>query len=469
MTTAEEQELAFAGPGELARRVRAREVHPRELVELCLRRIESIDPQLNAFRVVLADEALRAADGPLHGPLAGVPFAVKDDQPLAGQVTTQGTRLPLPVAGADAEIVRRLRAAGGIPIGVTNVPELCIQPWTASDANGVTRNPWDPSRTPGGSSGGSAAAVAAGLVPFATGSDGGGSIRIPAACCGLVGMKPSRGRVSCQPFGEMWMGLSTYGTLARTVADSALLLDVTSGATAADEERVADPGTPFSEASHRLPARLRVAVSRKVPPGVRAALSPDQANALDRVARLLAGAGHRLVERDPDYGAAGLEFTALMLAGIHADYQRLGGRPDLVERHTRQLAAAGRTAVPPRLRSWLKQRRHRSAARLATLWSDVDVLLTPCLSRTALPAEGGYGRGAIRAFDLASRFTPYTPAWNLTGQPALAVPAGIAADGLPTSVQLVGRHGSEGLLYALAGELEALAPFAGDVPALAGR
>ena len=199
-------ELLFAGPAELAARVGRGELSARELVEASLRRIETIDPHLNAFRVVLAEEALAAAEAPVEGPLSGVPFAVKDDLAVAGQVRTQGSRSSAPPASADSEVVRRLRAAGAIPIGITNVPELMIFPWTVSEANGVTRNPWDPSRTPGGSSGGSAAAVAAGLVPFATGSDGGGSIRIPAAACGLVGMKPTRGRVSTQPAGESWLG-----------------------------------------------------------------------------------------------------------------------------------------------------------------------------------------------------------------------------------------------------------------------
>src|SRR5579859_3332814 len=232
MSATADQDLAFAGPGRLAEFVRERQVTPRELVDLYLRRIEELDPRLNAFRVTLADEALAAADAATagdgataaDGALAGVPIAVKDSMPLAGQPTTWGSRTYGPPAGADCEAVRRLRAAGAIPIGVTNVPELTIWPWTASDANGVTRNPWELSRTPGGSSGGSASAVAAGMAPCATGSDGGGSIRIPAASCGLVGMKPTRDLVPLAPATEHWLGLTVYGALARTVADSALML-----------------------------------------------------------------------------------------------------------------------------------------------------------------------------------------------------------------------------------------------------
>src|SRR5438270_5605554 len=192
MTATADQELAFAGPGALAKLMRERQVKPRDLVELCLRRIEAVDPKLNAFRVTLAEQALAEADAlaaeGLGRPLAGVPIAIKDDMALAGQPVTRGSRSYGPPETADGELVRRLRAAGAIPIGITNVPELMIFPWTASAANGVTRNPWNLERTPGGSSGGSAAAVAAGLAGAATAADGGGSIRIPAACCGLVGM-----------------------------------------------------------------------------------------------------------------------------------------------------------------------------------------------------------------------------------------------------------------------------------------
>ena len=192
MSVTADEDLAFAGPRALAELVRTRQVRPRELVELCLRRIEALNPRLNAFRTTMAEEALAAADGVREGPLGGVPIAIKDEMDIAGQTAMRGARSYRPPTSGDGEIVRRLRAAGAIPIGITNVPELMIFPWTASDANGITRNPWDPTRTPGGSSGGSAAAVAAGMVPVATAADGGGSIRIPASCCGLVGRSQQR-------------------------------------------------------------------------------------------------------------------------------------------------------------------------------------------------------------------------------------------------------------------------------------
>ncbi|HEY1416684.1 MAG TPA: amidase family protein, partial [Myxococcaceae bacterium] len=300
--------------------MRSREITPRELVEASLRRIEQLDPKLNAFRTTLAEEALAAADAPVgDGPLAGVPVAVKADTPVAGQPTTRGSRSYGPPEPEDAEVVRRLREAGAIPVGITNVPELTIFPWTASAATGITRNPWDPDRTPGGSSGGSAAAVAAGMVPGATGSDGGGSIRIPAACCGLVGMKPTRGRVSKMPAGEHWLGLSTYGPLARTVSDSALMLDVMHGTIPGDVHRAAPYEGSYREAAATPPRRLRIAVSKKIPPGLIAPLSADQREAWERTGKLLDGLGHEVLERDPAWGMVAIEFTQTWLRGIYED------------------------------------------------------------------------------------------------------------------------------------------------------
>jgi amidase len=468
MTATADEQLAFAGPAALADLVRKREVHPRELVELCLRRIEALNPRLNAFRVTIAEEALAAAERAAEsdGLLAGVPIAIKDDLPVAGQIVTRGSRTPAAPAVADAEAVRRLRAAGAIPIGITNVPELYIWPWTATDANGITRNPWDQSRTPGGSSGGSAAAVASGMVPCATGSDGGGSIRIPAACCGLVGMKPTRGRVSAQPLGEHWLGLSVYGGLARTVRDSALLLDVMHGATPSDREMAPPPPGPFREAADRPPDSLRIAVSRKLPPGLLGNLSADQRTGWERMGRVLEGLGHQVIERDPSYGLAQIEFVQCWVRGIYEESCELPERRQL-ERSTSGMAWAGRRLVPPRRRRQLLARRPQTIARILALWDGVDVLLTPALAKTAIAAEGGYGKSAPLALDLAGRFTPFTPVFNLTGQPAITIPAGLGSDGLPVSVQLVGRPGAEDLLYSLAAQIESAQPWADQRPALA--
>ncbi len=461
------ESLAFAGPIELARLVREGSVHPRELVELFLRRIEAINPSLNAFRLTAAEEALRLAEGDLDGPLAGVPFAVKDDLAVAGHATTYGSRAPAPTQNSDAEVVRRLRVAGAIPVGITNVPELMIFPWTASDANGITRNPWDRSRTPGGSSGGSAAAVAAGMVAFATASDGGGSIRIPAACCGLVGMKPSRGRVSTAPAAQGWLGLSTYGALARTVADSAALLDVLGGNLPGDRDRLPPPERPYRDAAAQAPGALRIAVSRKLPPGVLGHLSSDQSAALERTAALLEQLGHRVDQRDPSYGQAGLLFTRAYLGAIAADLEEMPAEGPF-ERTTRRMAATGRVILPRSRRASVREGWSSTTARILALWDDVDVLVTPGLATTALPAEGGYGKSALTAFRMASAFTPWTAAFNLTGQPALTIPAGVAADGLPTSVQLVAAAAREDLLYSLAAQIEAADPWAARTPSAVG-
>jgi amidase len=452
VSTRVEDELAFAGPGALAGLVRSRHVSARELVELSLRRVEKLDPQLNAFRIVTAEQAAVVADAltDFERPLAGVPIAIKDDLPVRGQAMTWGSRSYGPPQSEDAEPVRRLRAAGAIPIGITNVPELMIWPWTASLANGITRNPWEPSRTTGGSSGGSAAAVAAGLVPAATGSDGGGSIRIPSACCGLVGMKPTRGRV---PAKGNWIGLSVYGALARTVADSALMLDV-----------MAQPqGESFVQAAASEPGRLRIAASRKVPAGVLARLSDDQRRAWERVRDLLPQLGHHVEARDPAYGLKMLEFAQTWVRGIYEDTLQVPDR-SVLERSTKGMATAGRVLVPPRRRAALTAHRSRTAAQLLQLWDDFDVLLTPALASTAIEAEGALDKPAPVAFDKASRFTPWTPIWNLTGQPAIAIPAGISDGGLPLSVQLIGRPNAEATLYSLAAQLEQAMPWADRRP-----
>ncbi|MGZ4187660.1 MAG: amidase family protein [Solirubrobacteraceae bacterium] len=468
MSTTTEQDIAFAGPAALAELVRLRQAQPRELVELFLRRIEQIDLRLNAFRTVFGEQALAEADAMTEpsGPLAGVPIAVKDDLRVTDQTTTIGSRSYGPPNSADSEAVRRLRAAGAIPIGITNVPELTIFPWTATDASGITRNPWDPTRTPGGSSGGSGAAVAAGLVPAATGSDGGGSIRIPAASCGLVGMKPTRGRVSLLPKTEGWLGLSVLGGLARTVADSALMLDVMHGPAAGDTETAPPFDGSYLDAAATPPGRLRIAISRKVPPGLIAKLSADQRGAWERTADLLRELGHDVVERNPAYGMVQIDFVQMWFRGIYDESREIPD-PTKLEKLTKQMAGAGRHLVPDKRRDKLLAKRTATTARILQLWDEVDVLLTPALATTAIAADGGYGRSAPVAIDKAGRFTPFTAPFNLTGQPAIAVPAGFGADGLPLSVQLVGRHGAEDVLYSLAGQIEAARPWADKRPPLA--
>src|SRR3954449_4251306 len=262
--------VAFAGVARQAELVRHGEISPRELVTLYLKRIAQLDTKLNSFRVVRAEQALTEADEAERrrasgedAPLLGVPIAVKDTQDVAGELTTFGTGAVDEPAREDSEIVRRLRAAGAIVIGKTNLPELAFALFTESPTWGITRNPWNPARIPGGASGGLPPAVAAGLVPAATGSDGAGSIRLPAACCSLFGLKPQRGRVPMDPVIEHWYGMSVNGFLTRSVLDTAILLDVTAGGGLAPS-KPAPPQRPFAEAARRSPSALRIAVSPKV-------------------------------------------------------------------------------------------------------------------------------------------------------------------------------------------------------------
>jgi amidase len=301
------------------------------------------------------------------------------------------------------------------------------------------------------------------MVPAATGSDGGGSIRIPAACCGLVGMKPTRGRVSMQPARDFWLGLAVYGPLARTVGDSALMLDAMHGTIEGDADRAAAPKGSFAAAAATPPGKLRIAVSRKVPSGLIARLSAEQRGAWERTGRLLESLGHEVVERNPRYGLASLEFTQAWTRGI---YEESLGVPDRskLERLSRGMATVGRVTVPERRRGSLLAKRAAVSARILALWDDIDVLLTPGLASTALAAEGGSRLRLPLAFNRAAAFTPWTPLFNVTGQPAVALPAGIGADGLPLSVQLVGRPGDEETLYSLSAQIEAAQPWADRRP-----
>jgi amidase len=276
-------------------------------------------------------------------------------------------------------------------------------------------------------------------------------------------MKPSRGRVSTQPAREGWLGLSVFGALARTVGDSALMLDVIHGSMPGDADTAPRPAGSYVEAAARPPGRLRIATSRKLPPGFIAWLSSDQRGAWERTGTVLAELGHDVIERDPPYGLAGIEFTQMWLRGIYEE-SRTVPDPARLERSTRQLVAAGRRVAPGRRRQTLLRKRDARTARVSELWNEIDVLLMPVLATTAIAAEGGYGRSAPIAIDRSSRFMPFNPLFNVTGQPSIAVPAGFGADGLPLSVQLVSRPGAEDLLYSLAGQLETARPWAQHRP-----
>jgi amidase len=462
-------ELAFAGAARLAEMVRAKEVSPTELVGYFLDRIQRLDPQLNSFRVVLAERAMLEAEqaearvrAGEERPLLGVPIALKDSVDLAGELTTFGTdAFPQPAA-RDGEMVKRLREAGAIVVGKTNLPELAMFGFTETATYGVTRNPWDPQRTPGGSSGGSGAAVAAGLVPVASASDGAGSIRIPAASCGLFGLKPQKGRISLDPFVEHWNGLSVNGCLSRNVIDTALWLDVTSGGS---QEPGAPPAPekPFVEYAQTPPGKLRIAFSTAAPRAVLPATTSDEAKgAVAATAELLRGLGHETAERDPDWGMIGNNMVPRYLRGGAEDVAH-APEPQRLERRTRGFAKLGR-AIPESVFQKALQASEADAARVNAIFDSHDLLMTPVMGGTALPVRKWEGCGALRILLGQSRFYPFCIPWNHLGNPAMSVPAGFAADGMPLAVQIVARPGAEGTLLSLAAQIEAERPWAGRRP-----
>ena len=435
-------DLAYAGLARQAQLVREGEVTARTLVELTLDRIARFDPQLNAFAAVYADQARAQAENPRPGPLSGVPVAIKDEVDIGGEITSHGTGAITEPAPRDSEVVRRLKDAGAIVIGKTKMCELGLWPFTESITWGVTRNPWDTERTPGGSSGGSAAAVAAGLVPAAIAADGAGSIRIPAACCGLFGLKPHSGRVPRAPHddegGGHWV---CFGGLTRSVRDSKLLLDVLA---------------PGIEAPERRP--LRIAYSEKFPPGTRGKLTPEMRAALQDTRRLLSGLGHEVVDRDPDFRARDLPILlAIMFRGIRDIVGEID-RPQRLEKRSRHLARPGRL-VSDRTVDRLLVAERRIAERVGRLWDEVDALLMPILAAPAVPAQLMEGRGATVTYLWESGWVPFGVLWNSTGQPAASIPAGFAANGLPLAVQLVGRPHGEGTLLTLSQEIEDARPW----------
>ncbi len=433
-------DLAFAGLVRQAQLVRDREVTSRELVELSLQRIERFDSELNAFGAVYAEQALQEAESPRPGPLSGVPIAVKDEMDIAGEITSRGTGAFTERAARDSDIVARLRDAGAIVVGKTTMPELGLWPFTESITWGVTRNPWDTDRTPGGSSGGSAAAVAAGIVPAAVAADGAGSIRIPAACCGLFGLKPQIGRVPRAPhYGDNhWI---CFGGLTRSVADAALLYDVLA-----------------PDIGREAPRPLRIAYSEAFPPLATGKLDDDTRTALRDTASVLRDLGHAVTERAIDLKARDMPvLVALMLRGIR-DLVLEIERPQRLERRTRAMGRPG-ALVNDAIVDKLLEAEKRIAARVGRLWDEFDVLLMPIMSRPAPAAQVMEGRGAFATWQWQSGWVPFGVLFNSTGQPAASVPAGFSKHGLPLAVQLVGAPRAEATLLALAAQIEAARPW----------
>jgi amidase len=463
-------DIAFAGAARQAEMVRAGEVSPTELVKLSLDRIARLDPELNSFRKVFAEKALLEAEqaearvkAGEERPLLGVPIAIKDEIDVAGEINTHGTDAFSEPAKADSEVVRRLREAGAIVVGLTLLPEMAICGFSESATYGVTRNPWNPQRTPGGSSGGSATAVAAGLVPIASAGDGAGSIRIPAASCGLFGLKPSRGRVSLAPDLEGWGGLAVEGCLSRSVLDTALWLDVVSGGSQ-EPEAPPPPEKPFVEAVRTPPGKLKVAWST-LPPRAAAppTISEEAKGAVVDAAELLSGLGHEVVQRDPAWGGIGNNITTRFLGGV-AETVKAVPHPERLESRTRGFGRLGGILPRGLCERARGEGRAADAARVNAIFDSVDVLVTPVMGGTALPIRRWEGKGALQTVLGMSRFYPYCVPWNHLGNPAMAVPAGFSAEGMPLSFQVIGRRGEEATLLSLAAQIEAERPWANRRP-----
>jgi amidase len=455
-------ELAFASALELAALVRSKDVSPRELVDLYRERIDRLDPQLNAF-VTLADEPEPAGDGPFYG----VPLPIKDLTETAGLRTTYSCKAFADnVPTADASVVRRLRGAGFTIIGKTNTPEFGTIGMTESELNGDCRNPWDTTRTPGGSSGGAAAAVAAGLAPLAHASDGGGSIRIPSSCCGLFGIKPSRGRVSPAPFVSGSLGLGTSGPIARTVRDAAALLDAMTGNEPGDMYVAPQPERPFLDEADQPPGRLRVAVT--VAPPIAVPVDPACAAAARAAGELLAGLGHDVIDASPPWQSDEMiaHFIRIWQTG-----PATAGVDDLslLEPINRMLAEDARSTPSPQYVASVMALQQQTR-RVLPFWNEVDVLVTPTLALQPVPIGWTWADAdgdPYRAFASQWLWTPFTAIVNVTGQPAAAVPLHWSDEGLPIGVQLIGRPFAEATLVRVAAQLEAARPWADRRPPVA--
>ncbi len=473
-------DVMFRPATELAEMVRSGQISARELVEASLEKIEELNPALNAFVDVDAERALAAADAVRPGdprPFAGVPTAIKNNRPAQGLRLTYGCRLMAEnICDYDHNVTRRLKAAGFVIVGTTTLPEYGILPVSEARIFGPTRNPWDMQRTPGGSSGGAAAAVASGMLPVAHGNDGGGSIRIPAACCGLVGLKPSRGRISAAPeLGDS--PLVVDGMLTHTVADTAAILDVLAGYEPGDATWAPPPAQPFARSAEAAPGPLRIAATT-LPPVADAAVDPMCVRAVADAVELLRSLGHEVHEVDPPWQDDGLRelfgvvFSTYIAVSIAYSGIVAGREPTAADMEPmswaifsmiRTLGAVECTAAAIRLQSF--------ARRLVSFLAPYDALLTPALAERPLPL-GTLDTDApepMSTFTRSGLFTPFTPVFNATGQPGISLPLFEGEDGLPLGVQLVGRPAGEGALLALAAQLEEARPWAQRRPTIAQR
>jgi len=450
---------AFLSALEQARLIREKAISPVEIVEEYLRRIERIDPVLNSYVTVCADEALDEARDPRPGPFSGVPLPIKDLADTAGIRTTYSCRAFADhVPTEDAALVRRIRAAGFIVLGKTNTPEFGTTAVTESDLNGICHNPWNTSHTPGGSSGGAAVAVAAGLAPLAQGGDGAGSIRIPASCCGLFGLKPARGRTSTAPQGNVH-GFAVYGPLARTVADAAAFLDVISGPEPGDPHSAPSPDRPFLEEVGVPPGRLRVALV--LDPPTRMRVDPVCANAGREAAALLEELGHDVEEVSTDWRGDLSELFTVVWQTIPSLY--VSETSQIEPLNAAFAARALATSSVEYLGAFsLLQRYGRS---VAAFCAEYDIVLTPTLALPPVPV--GWVREPEDPWEQHARameFAPFTAPVNVAGLPAVSIPMSWTDDGLPIGVQLIASAGGEPVLLRLSAQIEEARPWADRRP-----
>jgi amidase len=469
-------DLLFRPALELAGLVRSGELSARELVAASLARIDAIGAELNAFVDVFHDEALAAAAAIHPGderPFAGVPIAVKNNRAIEGRRLTFASDFTGDwTAPYDHNVVRRLRAAGFVIVGSTTLPEWGILPWTNTKRFGATRNPWDPARTSGGSSGGSGTAVAAGMVPIAHANDGGGSTRIPAACCGLVGLKPQRNRISLAPeIGQSF--LATDGVLTRAVADTATALDLLAGREVGDAAWAPPPAEPFAATAGREPGRLRVALT--VTPPIDVPIEPARAQAARDAAAVLESLGHDVEEADPPWRQPQLGelFTALFapLVMLQVAQGRMIAGRDPAEGDMEPLSFALWNLVGgmSALDAHLAQAQLEIFARALLQWMDgYDVVVAPALAEAPVLLDAVHWQtdDPMGLFTRSAAFTPFTAVANVTGQPAITVPLD-EHEGLPVAAQLFGRPAAEGTLLAVAGQLETARPWADRRPPVA--
>jgi len=461
----------------LAGLVHRGEVKPEELLETAITRIEMVNPRLNAIVTKMYGEARKSISSGLpDGPFQGVPFLLKDlGATYAGVRLTGGSRvLARNIPDYDNELVRRYKAAGLVTVGRTNTPEFGLNVSTEPAFLGPARNPWDAGRSTGGSSGGSGAAVAARIVPIAHASDGGGSIRIPASCCGLFGMKPSRGRMPTGPeFGEMWEGFATNHAVSLSVRDDAALLDATSAPEAGAPYGIPAPTRPFLEEVGAAPGRLRIAFFTK---GASDQTHPDCIAAVQDAAQLCENLGHRVEEASPAIAFEPLLQAFQLVVRAHtASLLNLIGRMqgkevarDRVEPQTWELARAGHEASAAAL-AGTKALFNTTTRTVARFLQNYDLILTPTLGEP--PRELGYFDTVNLPLDVLGKrvfhFIPFTWLHNVTGCPAMSVPLHWNDDGLPIGVQFAGRYGDEATLYRLAGQLEEARPWRNKVPGIA--